>query len=493
MVKQSVYPTRSQEVTNFFSQGVLPEKLLIIPIDFAKSDHLVHFCRGTGEFILNQPLTIYNTLAGADYLEKRIGGICRKYHLSRNHILIGGEDPPSYVFNFIHRLKSHDFKFVRVNAHEAKKFRANTRASSDSIDLNGIAQAMLNRRARDIAEFDEIYAALKSASRNRRKLVKQETAFKNQIHKSVDILFPGFLSETNTQMVPFSQASLWLMEENFSSVKIKRMRMETLVKGLRRNRATKAEETAKKLKQLSESVLVPPPDLVSYSGKSLATKIVLFRAIRESIKMEETEMARCLVQTPGFYFTSFPGIGIVLAGGIMAEYGDWRHWPPVDNMASYAGIVPRQKQTGGIDNQPLKGHLPVDCNRILKDWLLQGAYHVGTTKHPMHKSEGEDGLHRLLEHYRRVENNDGKSRLSTAKLLIKIGRQMVFNERIYLPSDWVRKPAPSEEKLFSYLEVVNKSLDEKWKSYDLSGIDQNKNSLIQWRNYCDELMQSNKK
>ncbi len=201
-------------------------------------------------------------------------------------------------------------------------------------------------------------------------------------------------------MVPFSSACLWLMEENVSAVKIKRMRMETLVKGLRGHRATKAEETAKKLKQLSEEVLVPPPDLVSYTSKSLATKIMLFRAIRESIKMEETEMARCLVQTPGFYFTSFPGIGIVLAGGIIAEYGDPRHWPLVDNMASYDGIVPREKQTGGIGKQPLKGHLPLDCNRILKDWLLQGAYHVGTTKHPMHKSEGDDGCHRLLEHYR---------------------------------------------------------------------------------------------
>ena len=57
---------------------------------------------------------------------------------------------------------------------------------------------------------------LKSASRNRRKLVKQETALKNQIHKSVDLLFPNFLSERETKMVPFSSASLWLLEENFS-------------------------------------------------------------------------------------------------------------------------------------------------------------------------------------------------------------------------------------------------------------------------------------
>ncbi len=395
--------------------------------------------------------------------------------------------------NFIHRLQNHEFKFVRVNAHEAKKFRANTRASSDSIDLNGIAQTILNRRARDITEFDEIYSALKSASRNRRKLVKEETGLKNRIHKSIDILFPGFLSEKNTQMAPFSSASLWLMEENFSSVKIKRMRMDTLVNGLRRHRATKAEETAKKLKQLAESALPPPSDLINYTGKNLQTKIKLFRTTDEAIFMEETEMARSLVQTPGFYLTSFPGIGVVLGGGIVAEYGDYRHWPPVDNMASYAGIVPREKQTDRSHKVPLKRHLPMDANWILKDWLLQGAYHVGTTKHPMHKIDDNDGLHRLLKHYQRIENNEGKSRLSTAKLLLKIGRRMVMNERIYLPEDWVLKPAPSENELFLYMDVVNKSLNEKWKSYDLSGISEDKNNLILWRKYCDELKQSSKK
>ena len=118
---------------------------------------------------------------------------------------------------------------------------------------------------------------------------------------------------------------------------------------------------------------------------------------------------------------------------------------------------------------------------------------MGTTKHPTHKIDGNDGLHRLLEHYCRIENNEGKSRLSTAKLLLKISRRMVMNERVYLPSEWVLKPAPSEEELFLYLDVVNKSLNEKWKSYDLSGISEDENYLIQWRNYCDELMQSSKK
>ena len=489
MSKQNIYPVTSQEVLRFFSHNVPLEKLLIVPFDFAKSEHTVHCCRGTGEFLLKHPLRIFNTVEGADYLEKRIQGLCRKYHISRSHVLLGGEDPPNYVINFIHYLKDRRFSFVRVNAHEAKKFRTNNRASPDAIDLNGIARAILNRRAGDIAQFDEIYTNLKGASRNRRKLVKQETAIKNQIHKSVDLLFPNFLSERQTGMVPFSSASLHLMEENFSLIKIKRMKMESLIKGLRRHRSTKAEETAGKLKELADRVLAPPSDLIAYTSNSLSSKVKLLKTVRESIFMEETEMARFLVQTPGFYLTTIPGIGVVLAGGIVAEYGNVGNWLPVDNMASYGGIVPREKQSGGSDKLPVKGHLPLDCNRILKDWLLQGAFHVGTTEHPIRKIPGKSGTHRLLKHYQHVENRQGKSRLSTAKLLIKVFRRMAVDQRIYLPDEWVNQPAESDQELFLYLDVINKTLKDKWKAYDLSGIDGERNYYLKWKDYCNDLKQ----
>ncbi len=465
--------------------------MLVVPIDFAKREHTAQLCRGTGDFLLKKPLSIYNDLRGADYLQKRIQGICKKYHISKSDVLIGGEDPPAYVWNFIHRLRhDHNYVFVRVNAHDAKQFRTNSRASSDNLDLNGIAQSLINRRARDIADYDRIYTNLKSASRSRRKFIKEETAAKNRIHDCVDILFPGFLSEKETTMVPFSTASLWLMQENFSLTKVKRMRMDTLINGLRRHRAVNPEKVAAKLKAMTETALAPPPDLIPYHSKSLSTKIAFLRTIRESLAMEENEMARCLVQTPSFFLTSCPGIGVVLAGGIGAEYGEPSTWRHPDNMASYAGIVPRQKQSGGSDKAPTTGHLPFDCNRILKDWLLQAAYHVGTTRHPSAKLPGEDGVHRLMQHYQRIENNQGKSRLSTAKLLIRISRKMVANERVYLPSEWVKTPAPSEEKLFEFLDCVNQSLDQKWKKYDLSGIDNDKNYLIKWKAYCDELKEN---
>ena len=488
MVKKSIYPERSQEVKQFFSKGVAPEKLLVIPIDFAKTEYTARICLGTGDYLLKKPMKIYNDKKGADYHGRRIQGICRKYHIVKSNAIIGGEDPPNYTVNFVHYVRDyHNYSFVRINAYEAKKYRTNTRASSDNLDLNGIAQGLLNRRAHDIAEFDEIFANLKNSSRSRRKFVKEETAAKNRIHRCVEILFPDFLNKNESGLLPFTNASLELMEENFSVLKIKRMRTNTLVKVLRRNHTAKPEEVAGKLKILSEKVLAPPPDLISYQNKSLSTKVAFLRSIRDSIVMEENEMARFLVQTPSFFLTSFPGPGVVLGGGLAAEYGDPSRWLPADHMASYGGIVPRQKQSGGSDKFPITGHLPKDCNHILKDWLLQGAYHVGTTRHPMGKLPGRDGMHRLIEHYQRIENNEGKSRLSTAKLLIRIGRRMVLNERVYMPSEWVKRPAPSDGELFEFLDCVNQSLNEKWKKYDLSGIDNKRNYWVKWKEYCDDL------
>ncbi len=99
-------------------------------------------------------------------------------------------------------------------------------------------------------------------------------------------------------------------------------------------------------------------------------------------------------------------------------------------------------------------------------------------------------MHRLLKHYQNVENRQGKSRLSTAKLLIKLFRKMVMNQRIYLPDERVTPPPPSEQELFLYFDVINKTLDEKWKMYDLSGIDDEKNYWIKWKECCDDLKQT---
>jgi hypothetical protein len=49
MKKSSIYPNRSQELLPLFEKAGNPSKLMCVPIDYAKKDHLVMFCNGNGE------------------------------------------------------------------------------------------------------------------------------------------------------------------------------------------------------------------------------------------------------------------------------------------------------------------------------------------------------------------------------------------------------------------------------------------------------------
>lgn len=68
---------------------------------------------------------------------------------------------------------------------------------------------------------------------------------------------------------------------------------------------------------------------------------------------------------------------MVLAAGVAAEIGDPMTQRPVNNLTSYAGIIPRVSQTGGPDSEACIGSVSHRCNRILKDYLVQSASHIG--------------------------------------------------------------------------------------------------------------------
>lgn len=480
MKKRNLYGARSQAVRECLDRAGGPDKVLVVPMDLAKKEHTAVVCLGDGE-CLCKAFAVRNSPEGADHLVGRIDGLRRQRSIARENVLIGGEDPAQYTFNFIHRIRLDGFAFLRVNAAEASRLRNNSRAVSDVLALDGIGQALIQQRGRMLGTFDSLYCSLKSAARDRRRLVCEETAWKNRIHRSVEILFPGFLDREQSGIVPFCCASLALMAEEFSCLKIKRCRLDTLVRQLHRHGIQRPEAAAGKLKALADQVLAPPPALIPSEAAGLGTKVRMLQAVGEAIDMEERQMARCLVQTPGFYATSIPGIGVVLAAHIMAEYGCPDRWPDADNMASYAGIVPRQHQTGGPGSPPRVGRLPLDANHIAKDYLLQAAHHAGTT-----------GQHRLQQHYRRVEERDGKSRLSTAKLLVRVLRRMVLTETVYLPLEILHPGLPlAQGHVAAYYQEVTARLEDKWKPYDLSGIDPQANRLHQWKETLSDIAQLN--
>ncbi len=480
-MNQSIYPVRSQVLHNLFNE-IEHRKIMVVPIDFAKDIHEAQLCRGTGQYLLHKPLRVHNSLKGLAFLQAKLKKSCRRYGIKKSSVVICGEDPCSFSTNFIHGLKLRGYTFIRVNAKEASKLRLSSRASTNELDLNGIAQAAIHRRGYETIDYTSVYTSLKESTRSRRRLVRQMTMLKNQIHSLIDVLFPGFLSKTKMNLEPFCDASLALMEDNFSAIKIQHMRVGRLQNILKKNRIRNPEGIADKLKELCSQAAPPPSELAAIMNKTLTAYIQLLRQQMKSIKDLEHCCAQLLIQTPCFILVTIPRVGYVTAAEIAGELGDPKNWKPAMEIASYAGIVSRIKNTGHPDNEATVLNLPRDCNHRLKNAFIWIAKHVGRYAHPIRReSTVHDGSHVLQTHFLKKEAANGRSILSTAKKLVRITCAMTKQQVPYLPTS--PKPKDLDEAAeFMQIEMncAIKVLEKAFKQVDLTVIPKNRNRMQEW-------------
>jgi len=146
MKKRNIYPNRSQEIHQLFEQAGNSSKVMCIPIDYAKNTHVAMFCNGNGD-ILRKPFAVKNSAHGVSFLLDQVIRSLRHRNINRQHVFFGGEDANSYAENFVHALRNEGYLVANVNAYDAKKQRQNLQASTDRLDLMGIATMLLNRRA----------------------------------------------------------------------------------------------------------------------------------------------------------------------------------------------------------------------------------------------------------------------------------------------------------------------------------------------------------
>ena len=75
-------------------------KVMCIPIDYSKKDHVVMFCDGNGK-IIRKPFSVKNSMEGKDYLVDQVTKSCHHHGIQSQYIFYGGEDCGSYADNFI--------------------------------------------------------------------------------------------------------------------------------------------------------------------------------------------------------------------------------------------------------------------------------------------------------------------------------------------------------------------------------------------------------
>jgi transposase len=419
-------------------------------MDYAKKHHVVMFCNGNGD-ILRKPFPVQNSPEGAAYLVDQVIRSCQKRGIKEGHVFFGGEDANSYAENFVNTLRSKGWLVAGVNARDAKKQRDNLQASTDQLDLMGIATMLLNCRANCSPAQSGIYRNLRSIVRHRRKLVVMSTAVRNRIHGVVDRLFPGFLDERKSGIVAFTRSSLYLMEDRFSALQIRRRRRPKLVEILKRYGTSKAEATAAQLQQYAAKVLQTPVEYVDTLQLSLAQHVKHLRCLQECIDQLEKEIAVNLAQTQGSFLTSVRGIGIILAAGVAAEIGDPGVQKPLNNLVSYAGIIPRVKQSGGPDGKTYTVSVSKRCNRILKDYVVKSALHLGFY-----------GPEDLMADYKRRDASGQHADFGIGRRYMRMGMSLMRTSQVYLPPRLRRASTTMEERGGYYL-MTWPHLRDKWK------------------------------
>lgn len=474
MKKRTIYTNQSQELLRLFEQAANSSKVMCVPIDYAKRDHMVMFCNGYGD-IVRKPFSVKNSPKGFNYLVDQVTRSCRRRHIKKHHVFFGGEDVNSYAENFANALRSQGWLVAHVNARDAKKQRQNLQASTDRLDLMGIATMLLNRRANCSAAQTGIYRNLRTLVRHRKKLVVMKTEVRNRVHAVVDRLFPGFLNEKKSGITPFSNSSLYLMENSFSAQQIRRRKRSTLCNTLKRYGTADPEATADKLQTHAAQVLTTQDQYAATLQISLAHHIKLYRCLLDNTEQLEKEIALPLAQSQGAFLTSIKGIGIVLAAGVTAEIGNPFEQRPLNNLTSYSGIIPRVKQSGGPNAQAHTGRVSKRSNHLLKDSVVQSAFHIGRF-----------GPKELSLDYKRRKAAGQHADFGMGRRFLRMAMSLMKTSQIYLPTPFRNDQVKAEERAGYYLSVWPQ-LRDKWNKVNALKVAFAKhNPLAQWRHMVQE-------
>jgi transposase len=473
--KATIYSRCNPQLLKLFEQARHPAKVLCVALDYAKAQHTALICNGLGE-LLKRSFALENTPEGAAKLLGEVRACAKARQIAPAQVFFGGEDYPSYAENFVRRLRREKFLVVRVNAWEAKQQRDNFQASSDSLDLLGIARCCLNRRGESIRDLPEAYPNLRIATRDRDKLVRMRTAVSNRIHSYVDRLFPGFLCAGQSPLEAFSKASLDLMQDRFSPAQIRRRPRQALSQWLERRGVAHPQKAAQQLKQLAGNVLEPAPEQTFMLQQTLAQLVSLYRDLEQSISRLDRELAHWLAQTSGAWLTSIPGFGITLSAGWTAELGPPSQWRSVRQLCSYCGVVPRSKQTGGPKKEPLVGAVGQRCNKRLKNVVLQAVQKV-----ILH---GPDELRQAAQ---ALQARGAHTEFALAKRLVRLGKYLARSGTVYRPKALMAADTP-KTTLSAHYQLVWEKLLAKWRDKaDLREVFAPKRPLGQWRKMVQDL------
>jgi transposase len=307
-----------------------------VGIDVSKYKHDCYIITDDGE-VIRESFTFDNTRQGFNYFLEIINELDKS-----QEIRIGLESTGHYGNNLKNFLIDNGLEFCEYNPFIIKKVtEALTlrKSKTDKVDAKFIAYSIQFLDYKTYSKSYHMYS-LKSLTRYRSNLIKRRSYLLVELTNILDNIFPEFKSFFNNK---FSKTALYLLK-NYSTPE--RMTRITKTAGYEKLRIiSRGRFTFINYLQLIDLA----KNTIGSSHEFFVIQIKSVLRQFELINQEIDEIDSKIIESFGkinHSISSIPGIGIISAATIIAEFGDLDLFDNPKQLLAFAGLDPSINQSG---------------------------------------------------------------------------------------------------------------------------------------------------
>ena len=312
--------------------------MIYVGIDVAKDKHDCFAMNSDGE-ILIEKLTITNNLDGFETLYNSL----MNFSNSLDNIKVGLEATGHYSNNILNFLTEKGFNIYLINPLQTNlyvKGQSLRKTKTDKLDAHVIATMLVSDNLNPYIPVSYHISELKSLTRHRFRLVKENSKFKTSLVRLVDIVFPELPKIVSSVA---QKSCLALLYELPSAKDIAECNLTHLTHLLSDNSYKHfGRDKAIQIRDLARNSIGLNSNSVSFELKQT---ISIIQFIQEQLDDVEKRIKQILKEINSPILT-IPGISFKTAGSILAEIGDISRFDSPAKLLAFAGLDPSMYQSG---------------------------------------------------------------------------------------------------------------------------------------------------
>jgi len=318
--------------------------LLFVGIDWAEDHHDICILDESGDVLRRR--RIEDGLSGLETLQ----ALLAEFAADPTQVIVGIETDRGLL---VRGLLASDYEVYAINPKAVSRYRdrhAVSGAKSDAGDAKVLADLVRTDRHnhRPIQGDSELTDAVKVLARAHRSLIWTQQRQANQLRHLLREFYPGAIAAFGSDLT--STDALALLMAAPTPIRGRTLSQAQIGSALRRaGRQRQIEARAAQIQAaLRQPQLQAPARVADAYGATVAATVPILLELNAQIAHLEQELKKAFEEHPDAeIYQSLPGLGIVLGGRVLAEFGDDRtRFQHAKARKNYAGTAPITKASG---------------------------------------------------------------------------------------------------------------------------------------------------